>query len=1071
MNKKNLNYCIITGLLLVLAGCAIRDEKYSQSNPFDPGGDNWTTNSTPKIFADIGLKPLWYDYDFQKNAGTVSSSVFAYDKNGKYDTLTIIGLLGPSSDSLDTIFAITDSALDSTICFQNLKIATTYYYKFIAIDTWDSVGVASGNFTTPNGCPPDQVDSIVVTSYSSHISLMWYGENDYTKYKLYRANNKDGPFVSILDTISSSTYVSFSDYVDDYSVYYYVIATANVYGECRSKKEISGYKYSSSVSYPSYVSASDGTYSSHIYVSWASVSGAVKYYIHRGRSATTAYSIIDSTPYTYYRDTIRDTSTRFCYRISAANSKGYRSRPSYDYDYGYVQKLSSPYNVNASDGTYDSYIYISWSSVYNAAGYYIYRTLSSSGTYTYIGSTTSTNFVDSAQTMDTYYYKVAAYDINGRAGNLSSYNTGYIKRALNQPTSVTASQGTYDDYISISWSAVANATGYYIYRSKTTDLDSFTVIDSTSSTGYNDSVPTADNYYYAIAAYDTLGRVSQKSSYAYGYLLRLSTPSISSISKGTYYNYILLNWGSVTGADGYYIYRSDNGSNDPYELIDSTDTTVYKDSSITDTIFYYYKIAAYTSTGKVSPQSSPDYGYLKRFSFPTNIVASQYDYKNKITLSWDMVPAATGYNVYRSTSSSGVYDQIATVSTNSYEDKALDTCNYYYYKVSSLKGVSETLKSAYVIGYRLGPPSNFSVKGYSGYITLSWSSINSTKVEGYYIYRSPDGNSFTRITVVSSSNISSYKDTVIDYTAYYYKISSFSLQDESDYSPVSSSQMLPERPANLTAQSYPTHVALTWDPSAGAESYNVYRGTSISGQIIIATVQQPLYNDSSLTTSTKYYYSVTAVNKGGETTKSNSTYAGIIIKPSAPLNLTASGTTEHIYLQWYQNTSDDVVGYCIYRSSDSGNTYSPIDTAFTQTFYDYATSGRLFYYKVSAYNNAGEGDKSDSVSARRFPPEAPERITIGSEQYTTHIPLTWSSSTGAAGYNIYRAVSADSSYQKFTTITATAYNDSTVLADTIYYYRISAYNIAGESELSSYVSGKKLSTQPPPLRLESYRKP
>jgi fibronectin type 3 domain-containing protein len=319
-----------------------------------------------------------------------------------------------------------------------------------------------------------------------------------------------------------------------------------------------------------------------------------------------------------------------------------------------------------------------------------------------------------------------------------------------------------------------------------------------------------------------------------------------------------------------------------------------------------------------------------------------------------------------------------------------------------------------------------------------------------------------RIAVLNSYSTTIYRDSVADYSKYYYKISAFSLSEESDYSPVESCQRLPSTPTNLTSQSYNTHVALTWDPASGAEYYRVYRGTSSSSSPLLDSTTQPYYNDSSLTTSTKYYYRVSAVNKGGESGKSSYVYAGIIIKPSAPYNLTGSGTTAHIYLSWSQNSSDDVDGFVIYRSNDSGATYSPVDTSLSnRNYYDYVVDGKLYYYQVSAYNSVGESDRSNAVSARRLTPETPSSIYIGSEQFRTHIPISWSSSTGATGYNVYRSLSADSGYIKLATIQTTAYNDSSALANTIYYYKISAYSTVGESPLSDYVSGKKLSVVPP----------
>jgi len=61
-------------------------------------------------------------------------------------------------------------------------------------------------------------------------------------------------------------------------------------------------------------------------------------------------------------------------------------------------------------------------------------------------------------------------------------------------------------------------------------------------------------------------------------------------------------------------------------------------------------------------------------------------------------------------------------------------------------------------------------------------------------------------------------------------------------------------------------VALTWNPSIGATSYNVYRGTSAGGESmtpIASGITATSYADSGLSSSTTYYYKVAAVSAGG----------------------------------------------------------------------------------------------------------------------------------------------------------------------------------------------------------------
>jgi hypothetical protein len=72
-------------------------------------------------------------------------------------------------------------------------------------------------------------------------------------------------------------------------------------------------------------------------------------------------------------------------------------------------------------------------------------------------------------------------------------------------------------------------------------------------------------------------------------------------------------------------------------------------------------------------------------------------------------------------------------------------------------------------------------------------------------------------------------------------------------------------PTGLQATFGNGSVALAWNAVSGAITYNVYRGTSPSGESSYATgIGTNSYTDSSATNETTYYYKVSAVNGGGE---------------------------------------------------------------------------------------------------------------------------------------------------------------------------------------------------------------
>lgn len=97
----------------------------------------------------------------------------------------------------------------------------------------------------------------------------------------------------------------------------------------------------------------------------------------------------------------------------------------------------------------------------------------------------------------------------------------------------------------------------------------------------------------------------------------------------------------------------------------------------------------------------------------------------------------------------------------------------------------------------------------------------------------------------------------------------------------------PVAPAGLTAAAGNAQVTLSWSPSSGAMSYNVYRGTAAGaeGASAIATgITSASYTNTGLTNGTTYYYKVAAVNSVGSSPMSNEASA----KPvSIPVNVTS----------------------------------------------------------------------------------------------------------------------------------------------------------------------------------------
>ena len=140
--------------------------------------------------------------------------------------------------------------------------------------------------------------------------------------------------------------------------------------------------------------------------------------------------------------------------------------------------------------------YIYWGAVDGANRYYVYRSTTKDGTYSFLGSTAKLNYTDSkADAGTTYYYKVKAGIVNGVKSN-SSAAVAITCRCARPSVKITTSNGSPR----LTWNAVAGASQYEVYRA-TSKNGSYTKMFTTSNLSYtNTSAKAGTTYYYKVKA-------------------------------------------------------------------------------------------------------------------------------------------------------------------------------------------------------------------------------------------------------------------------------------------------------------------------------------------------------------------------------------------------------------------------------------------------------------------------------------------------------------------------------------------------------------------------------------------
>ncbi|SDS43056.1 S8 family serine peptidase [Opitutus sp. GAS368] len=286
---------------------------------------------------------------------------------------------------------------------------------------------------------------------------------------------------------------------------------------------------------------------------------------------------------------------------------------------------------------------------------------------------------------------------------------------------------------------------------------------------------------------------------------------------------------------------------------------------------------------------------------------------------------------------------------------------------------------------------------------------------------------------------------------------------------------VPAAPSNLSATATSSSaINLTWTNNAtNAQGNTVERSTDNATftQIASLAAGTTSYSDTGLTASTTYYYRVRAFNSAGNSAYSNTASAATQSPPptipAAPSNLSATATSSSaINLTWTDNTNNED-GFRVERSTDNTTFTQVASLAANSTSYSDTglAASTTYYYRVRAFNSAGNSGYSNTASAttQAPPPTVPAAPSNLSASATSSsaINLTWTNNaTNAQGNTVERSTD-NATFTQIASLAAgtTSYSDTGLTASTTYYYRVRAFNSAGNSAYSNTASA---TTQPPP---------
>ena len=734
----------------------------------------------------------------------------------------------------------------------------SYFYEVSSVNDYgESADRAGINVVVDtNEYPPAAPTGLIAEVSGASVTLTWNAVSDASNYQVYR----DGDFWA---AVSAN---SFSESELDNGDYFYEISAVNDAGESTSKASVSVTIDNSPPAAPTGLTAAVSGES--VNLTWNAVSGASSYQVYRDGS------LLSSVTTNSFSDDGLANGT-YLYEVSALGDYGEsedKANVSVTIDNsapaaptGLTAAVSnSGLSWGDTQGTSGLRVSLNWNTVHDASLYLIYR----DGNL--LEAVNTNSFSEDGVADGVYLYELSSVSDYGESADRASVIVTVNSSAPESPTGLTASVN--GDSVELSWDAVADATGYNVYRDGS-------LLEALSSNSFSDSGVADGTYLYEVSALNDYGEGAKASVSASVNNAPPDAPTnLNAIVNG---DSVSLSWTAVADATSYNLYR-DGG------LIASPSTNSFNDGGLADGTYLYEVLAvddAGESTSKASVSATVNNAPP---AAPTNLNAAVNG--DSVSLSWTAVADATSYNLYRDGS------LIASPSTNSFNDTSLADATYLY-EVSAVDDAGESTSkasvSASVNNAPPAAPTNLSAAVNGDSVSLSWDAV--ADATSYNLYR--DGS------LIASPSTNSFNDSGLADGTYLYEVSAVDDAGESTSKASVSATVNnapPDAPTNLNAAVNGDSVSLSWDAVADATSYNLYRDGAL-----IASPTANSYSEINLANGS-YLYEVSSVSDIGESQEKASVTASVSADPLYAYQWHLHNTGQNAFATFPGTSGEDI---------------------------------------------------------------------------------------------------------------------------------------------------------------------
>lgn len=456
--------------------------------------------------------------------------------------------------------------------------------------------------------------------------------------------------------------------------------------------------------------------------------------------------------------------------------------------------------------------------------------------------------------------------------------------------------------------------------------------------------------------------------------------------------------------------------------------------------------------------------YSGSFEVPFNIIfgkvekASVARTADSLTLKWDAVAGADGYNVYML--ENGEYVLKAAGAETTYKATALQPGTNYSFRIEAVSTAHGVSQAKEIAGFTKPAKVDAATVKYTSTdttVTLTWAKAQGAT--GYRIDRYVGGK--WEKVATSTKNSVTVKGLKAS-TNHYFRIWSYArdINKALVYGDVSSKALAKTKVSTVTglaATATSSSIKLTWNKASDAAGYQVYQYKG-GKWVRLGNTTGTSYTVSKLTANTKYYFKVRAYKKVAGSYQYGE-YASVTPYTALPkvagLKI-KKATTSAITLTWTKVTG--AAGYQVYQYK--GGKWVRLGNATTNSYtVSKLSAGTSYKFYVRAFKKNGStynyGEKSSTLTAKTALGQT-TGLKAASRKRTS-ITLSWSKVTGATGYQIYQYKGGK--WVKVGTVKTTKFTSSSLTRNTQYQYKVRAYGtVNGKTAYGAYSSTLKAKT-------------